>query len=108
MYKIRSYEVTIGNTTYRRNRRQLIQAGLLSSSDTMLSEAMNVHQQPESQSSNPEDSPQTSSSEHTEVPTTTTTSSTIISDDTPPPRRSGRTTRAPSWMADYVPSSSAK
>ena len=55
----RSYEVTIGNTTYRRNRRQLIQAGLLSSSDTVLSESMNVHQQPEIQSSNPEDSSQT-------------------------------------------------
>ena len=85
----RNYEVTIGNTTYRRNRRQLIQAGLLSSSDTVLSESTNVHQQPESQSSNPEDSPQTSSSEYTEIPTTTTTSSTIISDDTRPPRRSG-------------------
>ena len=98
----RSYEVTIGNTTYRRKRRQLIQAGLLS-------ESTNVHQQPESQLSNPEDSPQTGSSEYTEVPTTTTPS-TIISDDTPPPPppRSGRTTRAPSWMADYVPSSSVK
>ena len=82
----RCYEVTIGNTTYRRNRRHLIQAGLLPSSDTMLSESTNVHQQPESQSSNPEDSSQTDSSEHTEVPTTTTPS-TIMSNDTPPPPR---------------------
>ena len=59
----RSYEVTIGNTTYRRNRRHLIQAGLLPSSDTMLSESTNVHQQPESQSSNPEDSSQTNAAQ---------------------------------------------
>ena len=59
--------------------------------------------QPESQPVDPEHSPQTDSMETTEVPSTTAPT-TIVSDDAPALRRSGRITRPPSWMADYVPS----
>ena len=105
----RSYEVTIGSNKYRRNRKQLIVAGSLPREDHLPSETMRMPQ-PESQPAGSECSSQTDDMEITEVPTTTavpTTPATSVSnDDVAVPRRSGRSTRPPSWMADYIPSES--
>ena len=105
----RSYEVTIGSNKYRRNRKQLIVAGSLPREDHLPSETMHMPQ-PESQPAGSDCSSQTDDMEITEVPTTTavpTTPATSVSnDDVAVPRHSGRSTRPPSWMADYVPSES--
>ena len=77
----RSYEITIGNTKYRRNRKQLIQAGSLPKEDTIPLETMHMPQ-PESQPVNTECSSQTDSMETTESPTTTAPT-TIVSDNAP-------------------------
>ena len=87
---------------YRRNRRQLIQAGTLPSSDILPAEPTDSYQQPEN---NPHEADSTliESMQSTSVPSTAGPNTTL-SDDTQSPRRSGRATRAPAWMADYVPS----
>lgn len=87
---------------YRRNRKQLIQAGSLPNEDTIPLETMHVPQT-ESQPVNTECSSQTDSMETTESPTTTAPT-TVVPDNVPALRRSGRITRPPAWMADYVPS----
>ena len=101
----RSYEITIGNTKYRRNRKQLIQAGSLPNEDTIPLETMHVPQT-ESQLVNTECSSQTDSMETTESPTTTAPT-TVVPDNVPALRCSGHITRPPAWMADYVPSARA-
>ena len=81
----RSYEVKVGEGSYRRNHRQLIHADEpplldLPQEEPRISQESPVHDQ-----------------QHT-MPTVTTSSS-----DPPVLRRSGRTRKPPAWMTDYVP-----
>ena len=96
----------MGNTTYRRNRQQLI---LLKTKQQrwlpyQAEEVPQPIRQPENVSpSNTMDH----SPEYPDTPSSrdnNSASNTMPEDNTMMPRRSEQTTRKPTWMADYIPS----
>jgi len=87
----RSYEVKIGDNVYRRNRRQLIHA--------------NEPPQPLQELQPAQLAMDTDNLEDNLTPDTeTTTPPTAEPINNNSPRRSGRVTKKPKWMEDYVPS----
>jgi len=98
----RSYEVKVGNTVYRRNRRQLIL--VKAHTETLLPDQIEAFPQPASQSENIDtehssECPDVTNRDDNEPSNTTSGTS-----DDMMPRRSGRITKKPAWMEDYVPS----
>ena len=89
----RSYEIKIGNTTYRRNRRHLIRSSESGSAE-------NVKWDLEQQTETPDEGDSTSTAEQTE---TSTVPGTDDTQEAPSVRRSQRHHRSPRWMEDYVP-----
>ena len=84
----RSYEVKVGESVYRRNRRQLIHTNeplpIVESQPTQISTDIDT----------PEDNPAPSAEIATPPPAVESNS----------PCRSGRVTKTPKWVEDYVPS----
>ena len=89
----RSYEIKIGNTTYRRNRRHLIRSSESGSAE-------NVKWDLEQQTETPDEGDSTSTAEQTETSTAPGTDGT---QEAPSVRRSQRHHQSPRWMEDYVP-----
>jgi len=103
----RSYEVKVGNTIYRRNRRQLIfvkankQKQISSPNQIEEIPSQSDHVSPSNISDQSPEHPDTPSSIDSDLEE----SNTMAEDNNAMmPRRSGRTTRKPAWMADYIPS----
>ena len=97
----RSYVVKVGETQYRRNRRQLIQADEplpinLSPTDPPVVDSPVSN----SQTSQPPNDIDISGHDQPQ----TVMPSSITTGNDPSPRRSGRTCTTPKWMDDYVPS----
>jgi len=96
----RSYEVQVGGACYRRNRQHLI----LTNEDLLEERAI-----PDQQTSLGNELPSSSDNQsdtETVVPEEHIQSSgpeTAHPESSPTPRRSGRMTKKPRWMKDYVP-----
>ena len=99
----RSYEVQMGGSMYRRNRRQLIQVDkdLRSEEPNLLTDETEVHRPPRP---TPESMDMAEQEERSDTHPQDNTGSSSELLAKAPPRHSGRVTQRPSWMADYVPS----
>ena len=103
----RSYDVQVGERIYRRNRRQLIYAN-----EPLLTSPPIVDQLPTEQSQSPNQFTQNSNIDSTTTPQEVESHGpkTNLGSNPPlpitesQPHRSGRITKTPKWMEDYVPS----
>ena len=86
----RSYEIKIGNTTYRRNRHHLIRINELPSTENTMWEQQTGNQEEEADSTN--------------YNRASIASGTASIQEMPSVHRSQRHYRAPRWMEDYIPS----
>ena len=99
----RSYEIKVGNTTYRRNRRQLIHIDKHPPTEDLTMVPDQQERQISTRSTTETSDPSQQEDAQAKHQTDNLNSS-PTQPITTPLRRSSRVTRAPSWMADYVPS----
>ena len=101
----RSYDVQVGERIYRRNRRQLIYANEPPVQNSPLMDQLPSEQSTNSHAQN-SDVDSTSSPLNSESPKhkNDIDTNSLPSETQSEPRRSGRITKTPKWMDDYVPS----